>query len=130
MQWKSLLERKKKHIEEASSSLYGLLYYKGMNMEKTWLEGDSLNIIDCLNKVTTPSWNIQSIICKVINLINSFPKYVVTHNYRETNKVDDWEINMACKNNMKMIWNNVNDIPIDGLSMIEYDRIGSRETCF
>ena len=85
------------HIMEASAPLYGLLYAKSMNIEKIWLEGDSLNIINYLNKVTTPSWTIHNIIYKAINLTNAFNECVGTHNYIESNKVTDWTTNFACK---------------------------------
>lgn len=54
--------KKNNYIVEASATLYGFLYAKSMNMEKIWLEGDSLNINNCLNKVTYPSWTIHNII--------------------------------------------------------------------
>lgn len=56
------------HVAEASAALYGLSYAKSMNLDKIWLEGDSLNIINCLNKVNNPSWTIHNIICKAICL--------------------------------------------------------------
>ena len=43
------------HVVEASATLYGLYYAKILNMEKVWLEGDSLNIVNFLNKVTLHS---------------------------------------------------------------------------
>ena len=65
---------------------------------------------------------------KAINLITSFAKCVVTHNYRETNRMADWAANVVCESREKVIWNNTNDIPIDGLSLMDFDRLGSRQT--
>ena len=43
-----LIGEQTNHVAEASTDLNGLLYAKSMNMEKIWLEGDFLNIINCL----------------------------------------------------------------------------------
>ena len=40
---------KTNHVVEAGVALYGLSHAKGLNLNKIWLEGDSLNIINCLN---------------------------------------------------------------------------------
>ena len=71
------------HVVEASVALYGLIYAKSLNLKKVWLEGDSLDIINFLNKITKPSWTISNIICQTIDIINSFGICVVTHNFRE-----------------------------------------------
>ena len=73
------------HVAEASSALHGLIYAKNLNLRKVWVEGDSLNIINFLNKITKPSWTISKIIFQAINIINSFEICVVTHNFREEN---------------------------------------------
>lgn len=36
------------HVVEASTTLYGLIYAKDLNLKNIWIEGDSLNIINCL----------------------------------------------------------------------------------
>ena len=116
------------HIVEASDVLHGLLFAKSKNLEKICLEDDSLNIINYLNKVTTPSWTIHNIIYKAINLINSFDECVITHYYREANMAADWVVNVACKSHMKIVWYNGSDILIEGSSLIEYDQIGTKQT--
>lgn len=60
------------HGMEVSTTLYGLDHAKSMNLDNIWIEGDSLNIINHLNKVSDPSWIIHYIICKAIFLISSF----------------------------------------------------------
>jgi ribonuclease HI len=117
----------KNHMVEASVALYGLSYAKSMNLDKIWLEGDSLNIINCLIKINNPSLKIHNIICKAIYLINSFEICVITHNYRETNHVADWAANVACKSHGKLIWKHGDNIPIKGLSLIKYDKVRSRK---
>ena len=91
------------NVAEASASLYGLNHAKSLNLKKIWIEGNSLNIINCLNKVNSPSWTINNIIGKVVDLISSFENCVVTHNYRETNQVADWAANVACKSDERLI---------------------------
>ena len=99
-------------------------------MNKIWLEGDSLNIINYLNKVSNPSWTINNIKGKAIDLINSFKICVVTHNYRETNQVADWAANVACKSDEKLIWNHNDIIPIEGCLLIKHDKARSKQKCF
>lgn len=118
------------HVVEASAALYGLSHGNFLNLNKIWLEGDSLNIINFLNKVTDPSWIINNIIGKAINLINSFEICVVTHNYRETNQVADSLANVACKRDEKLIWKHNDIIPIEGCLLIKHDKAKSRQKCF
>ena len=65
-------------------------------MKNIWVEGDSLNIINCLNKISIPSWTISNIIYEAIHIINSFDTYVITHNFREANGTVDWAANVVC----------------------------------
>ena len=39
----------------------------------------------------------------------------------------DWVANVACKSQEKVIWNSYDDIPINGKSLMELDRIKSRK---
>ena len=50
------------HVAKASATLYSLIYAESLKLKKVWLEGDSLNIINCHNKITKPSWTICNII--------------------------------------------------------------------
>ena len=118
------------HGAEASVTLYGLSHAKSLNLNKIWFERDSLNIINCLNKVTNPSWTIHNIICKAIDLINSFDNCVVTQNYRETNQVSNWAANTACMSDEKLIWNQSDIILIEGLLLIEHDKARSKQKYF
>ena len=118
------------HVVEASTALYGLSHPKSLNLNKIWLEGDSLNIINCLNKVSKPSQTINNITGKAIDLINSFENCVVTHNYRETNQVANWAANVACKSDEKLIWSQSDIIPIVGILLIEHDKARSKQKCF
>ena len=91
------------HVAEACTALHGLLYAKSMNLRKIWVEGDSLNIINCLNKITKPSWTINNIILKAIHIINSFETCIITHNFREANHTANWAANVAFFSEHKII---------------------------
>ena len=66
------------HVAKASAALYCLIYAKSLNLRKVWVEGDYLNIINCLSKITKPSWTISNIILQAINInIINFLKYVL-----------------------------------------------------
>ena len=91
------------HIVEASAALHGLIYAKSMNLRNIWVEGNSLNIINCLNKITQPSWTINNIIFKAINIINSFQTCIITHNFREANRTSNWAANVVYFSDHKII---------------------------
>lgn len=117
------------HVVEASAALYDLSHAKSLNLKNIWLEGDSINIINYLTKVTNPLWTINNIIGKATDLINSFKNCVFTHNYRETNQFVDWMANVACKSDEKLIWNQCDIIPIEGILLIEHDKARSKQNC-
>ena len=94
------------------------------------MEGDSLNIINCLNKITKPLWTISNIILQAINIINSFDICVVTHNFREANRATDWVANVACLSEQKVIWNKNDLLHTEGCQIIDYDKMGFRQRCF
>ena len=52
------------HVAKANATLYGLIYAKSLNLNNIWLEGDSLNIFNFLNRVTKSSSTINNIIVK------------------------------------------------------------------
>ena len=58
------------HVAKASAALYGLMYAKDLNLANIWVEGDSLNIINCFKNIYPPSWTISNIISKARHIIN------------------------------------------------------------
>ena len=94
------------------------------------MEGDSLNIIDCLNKVTQPSWTISNIILKAINIINSFQTCIISHNFREANHTTDWAVNVAFFSDHKIIWDFYESLLLDGYQFVNYDKWRSRQKYF
>ena len=118
------------HVAEAYATLHGLLYAKSMNLRKIWVEGDSLNIINCLNKITKPLWTISNIIFKASQIINSFQTGIIIHNFREANHTIDWATNVACFSDHKIIWDFYESLPLDGRQLIEYDKWRSKQKYF
>ena len=49
------------HFVEAMTTLQITNLAKDQGISKLWLEGDSMNIVNCLNEVVRPSWNIDNI---------------------------------------------------------------------
>ena len=94
------------------------------------MEGDSLDIINCLNKITKPSWTINNIILNATYIINPFDKCVITHNYREANRTADWAANVACLSDHKIIWDYYESLPPDGRQFIDYDKWRCMQKCF
>lgn len=118
------------HVIEASTALHGLLYANKMNMKKIWLEGDSLNIINCLNKKTTPSWKISNIIYEAIQIINSFDMCVISHNFREANGLADLAANLACRNDHSFIWDTHDPLPLEAQLLFNHDKWRSSQKAF
>ena len=110
------------HVAEASAALYGLMYAKDLNLANIWIEGDSLNIINCLKKIYPPSWKISNIITKAGYIINSFQNCIISHNYREENGLADWASNVACCNDQKIIWDSYATLPADGREFVKHDK--------
>lgn len=110
------------HIAEASTSLHGLRYAKKLNLKRIWLEGDSLKIINCLNKKTTPSWTISNLIDESIHIINSFELCVISHNFREANGMADWVVNVACSIDQMIIWDTHDPLPLEARHLFHYNK--------
>lgn len=109
------------HVAEASTALYGLTCAKDMNLKNIWIEGDSLNIINCLKKINPPSWTISNIISNADHIINSFQNCIISHNYREANGLADWASKVACCNDQKIIWNSYETLPNDDRKLVKQD---------
>ena len=100
-------------------------------IEQLWLEGDSLNIINCILGVTKPSWTIESIIEDLKLDLNKFKNYHVSHVYREANTVADWFANEAVACNSVMTWGSNNDFPVAATELIRKEKIhGTNITSF
>lgn len=117
-------------VSKAFVSLHVLIYSKSLNLMKVWVEGDSLNIINCLNKITQPSWTIINIIFQAIRIINSFDICIITHNFREANRTAHWAANVACLSEHKVIWDNNEPLLADGHQFIDYDKLRCKQKCF
>ena len=118
------------HVTKASATLYGLMLAKDLNLVNIWIEGDSLNIINCLKNTNPPSWTISNIIAKARKIINSFQNCFISHNYREVNGLADWASNVACGNDRKIIWDSFATLPADGHEFVKLDKWKSKQTCF
>ena len=94
------------------------------------MEGDSLNIINCLNKITQPSWTISNIIFQAIHIINYFDICIITHNFREAKCVYDWVANVAYLSEHKVIWDYNEPLLVDGRQFIDYDKLRCKKKCF
>lgn len=73
------------HKAEAMAALQGIILAKKWNYPYLWIEGDSNNIIKCLNETSKPSWLIHNIIFSAIEIIRTLKKCHISHIYREAN---------------------------------------------
>lgn len=111
------------HLAVAMVGYQTLSLDKSMGFTKVWLEGDSNNIVQCLKGLSSPSWTIKNIISQAKEIINSFKLCVVSHNYRETNTVADWAVNMAVRADHTMSWRGELDLPHEVCALLIYDRV-------
>lgn len=77
------------HFTEANAARKIVKFALASGIENLWLEGDSLNILNCLNGFSTPSWTIMNIIKELKSDLGKFSKTYISHVYREANSVVD-----------------------------------------
>lgn len=86
---------------------------------KVWLEGDSLNIINNLKKSYVPSLSVDSLIMDVIEILNSFDEFYISHIVREGNGLVDFFANFGVSSSR--VWD-VNDLlPIEAITCLNHD---------
>ena len=69
------------HLAEASATRHVVKLALALGIDNLWLEGDSLNIINCILGITKPSWTIFSIIEDLKLDLRKFKKYHISHIY-------------------------------------------------
>lgn len=77
------------HVAEAMAMLKSLQLAQEFKFKKVWLEGDSLNIIQVLKGISSVSWNIANIIKNAKTILNNYVSIILTHTFKEGNKVAD-----------------------------------------
>ena len=92
------------HLAEASAARHVVKLALALGIDHLWLEGDSLNIINCILGITKPTWIIVSIIEDLKSDLRKFKKYHVSHVYREANMAANWFANATVTNNSVMTW--------------------------
>ena len=81
------------HFAEASAAYHIVKLAVKVGINNLWLEGDSLNIINCLKGVVPPSWTIQNIIEETCANLGKFKKVYIGHVYKEASPVANWFAN-------------------------------------
>lgn len=69
------------HFAEAIAARKIVKLALASGVESLWLEGDSLNIINCINDLTPPSWTIENIIEDLRADSGKFKKNFISHTY-------------------------------------------------
>lgn len=77
------------HISEATTSLYTIKIAVDLGYPDLWLEGDSLNIVNILNKKNSISWTIEATVMEIKSQVHKFEKVFISHTYREANGAAD-----------------------------------------
>ncbi|XP_024190369.1 uncharacterized protein LOC112194352 [Rosa chinensis] len=93
-------------IAEGSALKDGLLQALRYNITKIQVEGDSLLIINCINKVCATPWRIRSLIADIICLVAKFEAVSFSHVFREANFVADLITSMGHDLSNPKIWFN------------------------
>ncbi|XP_024200511.1 uncharacterized protein LOC112203832 [Rosa chinensis] len=96
-------------IAEGSALKDGLLQALRHNITKIQVEGDSLLIINCINKVCATPWRIRSLIADITCLVAKFEAASFSHVFREANFVADLITSMGHDLSNPKIW--INSIP-------------------
>ena len=99
------IENQTNHFAKASATYHTTKLALKEGINNLWLEGDSLNIINCLKGVVSPSWKIQNLIEETRIDLGKFKKVHIGHVYREANPTANWFSNKVVRRNMTMCWN-------------------------
>ena len=99
------IQNQTNHFAEASVAYHIVKLALKVGINNLWLEGDSLNIINCLKGVVLPLWTIQNIIEETCANLGKFKRVHIGHVYREENPTADWFANKAVRRNMVMTSN-------------------------
>ena len=94
-----------------------------VGVSNLWLEGDSNNIIKCINGSSHTSWSIANLIDDTRETLAKFNRVHITHVFREANPVADWFTNKGVGADIKMTWQSGKSFPVDVTSLIELDNI-------
>lgn len=83
------------HLAEARAVYVGVNLYKDITVKKLLVEGESLNIINCLKGKAKLSWKVTNILKDTLKMLDleSFEEYEVIHVLREGNTAADWLAN-------------------------------------
>lgn len=88
-------------LAKVVATYHGLSMASQLNNKSVWLQGDSKNIIQCLNGSQSPSWNIQSCIRDTVKIIESFDNCIISHASKEFNCVANYFANVGAQSNAK-----------------------------
>lgn len=111
------------HVAEPMATYHGMVLAKESNCTRVWCKGDSLNIINYLNKVFLPSFSINNAIKATKEISETFDMCVFIHVYREGNSCADWAANMACRSEKIITINGESKLSCEAKSLFELDRI-------
>lgn len=74
---------------ETKAIWLGMLFAKQLELTDIWLESDSEILVKCLNGSIEPPWSVVHIYYDIVELINSFNSFKVSHIHREGNFAAD-----------------------------------------
>lgn len=107
------------HFTKVSATYHGLKIAQSKVFRKVWLEGDWLNVINNLNNSTPPSWSVEPLIFDVIEILNSFDDFYISHIFREGNGLADVFANIGVSS--YRFWDEDDPLPIEALACLNND---------
>lgn len=81
------------------------------------IEGDSMVIIQSVMKKKSNCWQLQYILDHILQKLDFFDSFFISHCYREVNKIADFLANLAIDSEANMREVSVDEIPS---SVLEY----------
>ena len=94
-----------------------------VGVKNIWLEGDSFNIIKCINGISHPAWTITNVVEEIQTALGKFERVYVNHVYREVNSVADWFANEVVNKDTTMMWYNRENILVAMKDLVNLERI-------
>lgn len=111
------------HFAEASVACQVVKLAFELGITKLWLEGDSNNIINCINCITQPSWSIANLVEETRAILDKFESVYVTHVFREANPMVNWFANKGVRLDKLLTWFSRRNILVEAKSLIDLEII-------
>ena len=109
-------------VAEATALRNGLRAAVEAGFSKVIIEGDNQILIQAIQGLIQPPWEIQVLVQDIHYHIQSCVYAIVTHIFREANRAADWLAKLGLSLSSTIVWNQVSNR--DFLCILHQDNLG------